>query len=163
MTASGGVKELFPKPKGNPRQASSWRKGLKEWLNDRTTWIMLGSPIVLLILWRIGLLGWLVRLLFGTHVKQPTLPGAAGRLYRRMLTLLRRQGTGRLATETPRELAHRLRAQGYPASEEVERLTAAFEQQRYALRDPTPESLAALERDLDTLRRAPRQAQRSER
>ena len=55
----GSLRDALPQPEGNPRQASSWKKGFKTWLNDPWTWVMLGSPVLLIILWRFGLLSWL--------------------------------------------------------------------------------------------------------
>ena len=42
---------------------------------------------------------------------------------------------------------------GYPAAEAVDRVTAAFEEVRYAEREPSPQALAALEEDVDAVRK----------
>jgi protein-glutamine gamma-glutamyltransferase len=151
----GSLKNALPQPEGNPRQASSWKKGMKTWLNDPWTWFMLGSPFLLALLWRLGLLGWLWRRL-STRRRRESLPGATGRLYHAMLLLLVRQGIGRHPQETPRELATRLVRTGYPQGEAIQRLTTAFEAERYAEMQPSPESLSNLESDLSVIRQVSR-------
>jgi transglutaminase-like putative cysteine protease len=151
----GSLKDALPQPEGNPRQGSSWKKGFKTWLNDPGTWVMLGSPLVLAMLWRFGIFGWLWRLLRRRR-RRETLPGAAGQLYHAMLLSLVRQGVGRFPQETPRELAARLDRSGYPRGEAIQRLTRAFEAERYADAPPSVETVGTLEGDLRVIRQVSR-------
>ena len=153
----GSLRDALPKPEGNPRRASSWRKGFKTWLSNPWTWAILASPFLLAILWRFGVLSWLWRQI-AKRRRRHTLPGAAGRLYHVMLTSLSRQGVGRVPQETPRELATRLEASGYPERDAVRRITSAFESERYAQNPPSEEMLRTLESDLDTVRKVSRRA-----
>jgi len=73
-------------------------------------------------------------------------------LYDRMLLALEKQGVGRGASETPSELASRLKASEYAAAESIERLTRGFEEARYAEREPSLEALEALEREVEKVR-----------
>jgi hypothetical protein len=131
--ALGGLKGYFPKPKGSPRRAQSWKDGFKEWLGRRSTWAFLGTPFILLILWRLRVLGWLRDWLIRLWPKRREIPGGeVGLLYDRMLRKLTRQGIGRRPYETPRELANRLQGAGYPSSEIVSQVTDVFERGRYA-------------------------------
>ena len=75
-----------------------------------------------------------------------------------MLLTLTRQGVGRFPQETPRELASRLSTQGYPKADAVERLTAAFERERYAERAATEARIEALEADLHAVKRVSKRA-----
>ncbi|MDP6946499.1 MAG: DUF4129 domain-containing transglutaminase family protein, partial [Myxococcota bacterium] len=148
----GGLRDAFPQPEGNPRQASSWKKGLKTWLSDPWTWGLIGTPIALIFLWRLGLLEWLWRRLWSRRRRREIPDGAVGKLYDRMLRQLIRQGVGRHTTETPRELAVRLTRAHYPAEDAIDRLTAAFEAERYAGETPTNALLEALETDVAAIR-----------
>ena len=154
----GSLQDFFPKPKGSARSRRAWSEGFKEWASRPATWIVLGLPILLLLLWRFGLLRRLWRALRALVRRRdgPVPAGAAGALYHRMLRALSRQGVGRRSQETPRELASRLSSAKYAAADSVERLTTAFEAARYAGREPQAESLDGLERDVDQVRRTRR-------
>ena len=73
-----------------------------------------------------------------------------------MLGLVVKQGIGRHPQETPRELAARLVRTGYPLGEAVNRLTTAFEAERYAEITPSTEAISTLESDLSALKRLSR-------
>ncbi|MEZ4268998.1 MAG: DUF3488 and transglutaminase-like domain-containing protein [Myxococcota bacterium] len=155
-SALSGLRDLLPKPSGGSvSNPGAWKRGLKEWMNQPTTWALLASPLVLWLLNRLGVFGWLRRKLARLFKRRgPTPGGEVGLRYQRMLTLLARQGIGRGTGETPRELATRLARQSYPASDAVERVTAAFEAVRYAEREPTQAVITALDKDVDAIKRA---------
>lgn len=150
-----GLRELLPKPSGgsvsNPQ---AWKRGFKKWIREPTTWLLLASPLLVWFMARLGLFAWLRRRLSALFTRRGPSPGGqVGQRYQRMLTLLSRQGIGRGAGETPRELAARLARQGYPAAAAVDRVTAAFEEVRYAEREPSPAAVAALDEDVDAVRK----------
>ncbi|MGM0578183.1 MAG: transglutaminase TgpA family protein [Myxococcota bacterium] len=152
--AMGDLRDVFPRPEGNPKRAGSWKKGLEKWAKDPTTWALVATPIVLILLWRFGVLAALLSWLRGRLGRSgPTPGGRVGEAYARMLKVLGRQGIARRDEETPRELAARLRSSGYPAADAVVAVTEAFEAVRYAERDPGPEAVRAVERSVREIRR----------
>lgn len=155
-SALSGLRDLLPKPSGGSvSNPGAWKRGLKEWIKEPSTWALLASPFLVLLMVRMGALGWLRRRVSRLFKRSgPTPGGEVGKSYQRMLRLLARQGIGRGAGETPRELASRLARQGYPAAEAVDRVTAAFEEVRYAEREPSRSAVAALERDVEAVRKA---------
>ncbi|MCB9786475.1 MAG: DUF3488 domain-containing protein [Deltaproteobacteria bacterium] len=150
------LRDLLPKPKdGSVTNPQAWKRGLKEWFSEPANLLLLASPFVLFLLFRLGVLGWLWRRVAALLRRRAAAPGGeVGERYRRMLSLLTGQGIGRGPGETPRELAERLSRQGYPASEAVARLTAAFEEVRYAERELPPEAVRALDEELSRIRKA---------
>ena len=151
--AMGDLKQLFPQPKGNPRSRQAWKDGAKEWASRTSTWVALLSPFVLAFLWHVGFFHLLARLLMRLRPARRDVPeGAMAALYDKMLRALEKQGVGRGASETPSELAARLRAADYPASVAVERVTRGFEEARYANREPSLGSLEAMEREVEQVR-----------
>ncbi len=152
--AMGSLRDIFPSPQGSARSRRAWGEGFKAWAKRPATWLAFGLPILLLLLWRFGILRRLWRALARMFQRGDVVPaGAAGALYHRMLKALTRQGVGRHPTETPRELATRLRTNGYEAADPVARITAAFEAARYAGREPERDLLDTLESDLGDVRR----------
>jgi hypothetical protein len=153
--AMGDLRQLFPQPKGNPGSRRAWKEGAEEWASRPATWIAILSPFVLLFLWRMGFFHLMFRLLRRLFPRSRDVPGgAASALYDSMLQLLERQGIGRGASETPRELAARLLASDYAASVDVGRVTAGFESARYGEREPGPGDLSELEDAVERIRKA---------
>ena len=151
--AMGDLKNIFPQPKGNPRSRQAWRDGAKEWASRPATWVVLLSPFALAFLWHVGFFHLVGRLLLRLRRRRRHVPdGAMSALYDRMLLALEKQGVGRGASETPSELASRLKASEYAAAESIERLTRGFEEARYAEREPSLEALEALEREVEKVR-----------
>lgn len=116
-------------------QDSNWGEWLKATLRRPSTWLAVAIPAFLLVAlrrrWGQRLVRWLAR----RWRARPGAPGArspAEEAYAGLLRVLERQGCSRGASETPRELAARLEARGYPAAWEVSQLTRAFERARYA-------------------------------
>jgi len=79
------------------------------------------------------------------------LPHAVGRLYRRALERLAEHGVVRQATETPRELAARVRSAGVAGADAFAELTELYLQVRFGRHEVDEEGLAELARRLTHL------------
>jgi len=79
------------------------------------------------------------------------LPHAVGRLYRRALEKLAQHGMVRGSTETPRELAARVRAAGVEGAQPFEELTELYLQVRFGKREIDESRLGELTRLLNRL------------
>ena len=84
----------------------------------------------------------------GSRGGQTPLPHAVGRLYRRALERLARQGLQRQPTETPRELAARVRRAALQGGDAFTELTELYLQARFGRREIDDHRLSELSRRL---------------
>jgi protein-glutamine gamma-glutamyltransferase len=152
----GRMLNIVPVPDGKVSNPKAWKRGVKKWVNDPNTWIVFASPLLLIFLWRLQVLRNLLAWIFGRRRKANEHPaGRIGNLYTQLLRALDKKGLGRERSETPREYARRLKADGFPGAHELDRITHAFESALYGsedVEDTEYQRLRRVSRDLRRLR-----------
>lgn len=124
----GSALKVLPEPDGQTADPKAWKRGVKKWANDPTTWWIFASPLLWIIGWRTRF-GWRIVRWFLRRRRRTTQErgGRVAELYRQTLVRLEKRGLGRGLAETPRAFAERCAREGAGGSAELWILTEAFE------------------------------------
>jgi hypothetical protein len=150
----GNMFKVMPAPDGKSSDPGAWKRGVKKWVQDPTTWLIFASPLILMILWRLRLGSRLVIWLLRRLRRQPShVAGRVGDLYSDTLRALAKRGLERRRSETPRAYAARLKAHGFERAADLELITRAFERALYRGEEANDNDFVKLKRASGHVRR----------